>query len=210
MAGRAGSVENWPCAYGRPRSATGAAPSGRAAGRCGANSITANATAVAALAPPTTVRDIRPASTPPTSSTPASRKAPSITFVHEALPGASTGNGITETSSPARTRSSYGPARLANSATGSCPTLKLAITVDDLEPPEGAARPDDWLTKLDAYIKEMEKLLNLYRNATLGSDLVLAMSVGIHDDAAVAAGKAAATVGLDTCAKVDTWQIFPG
>ncbi|MGN9847474.1 AAA family ATPase [Nonomuraea sp. H19] len=63
-----------------------------------------------ALAAPTTGLDRRPVSTPPTTSSPASRNAPSVTIAQEAPPSTSTRNGITETSSPARTRSSCGPA----------------------------------------------------------------------------------------------------
>lgn len=55
----------------------------------------------------------------------------------------------------------------------------------------------------------MAELDESMTNAQLGSDLVIAMRVGIVDDATEAAGRAADQARLSTCADVTSWLIFP-
>lgn len=47
----------------------------------------------------------------------------------------------------------------------------LRREVDKLEIPKGTARADDWLAKVDAYIKETQRLWNGYRYLPAGGDL---------------------------------------
>lgn len=78
-------------------------------------------------------------------------------------------------------------------------------------PESGQAELDAWLSKLDDFAADMDELDEMYQNARPGSDLPLAMQVGIVDDAAVAASQAAKKFGLGDCAHpaVESWTIFP-
>lgn len=82
---------------------------------------------------------------------------------------------------------------------------ELATHVRDLREP----RFDGWLATLDDLLTELDDLDEDMTNARMGDDLVIAMQLGIVDDAAEAAGRAADRARLSTCADITSWLIFP-
>jgi hypothetical protein len=68
---------------------------------------------------------------------------------------------------------------------------------------------DGWLTTLDDLVEQMAELDDTMATARMGSDMVIAMSVGIVEDATEAAGQAADRARLSTCADITSWLIFP-
>ncbi|PRX99585.1 hypothetical protein [Allonocardiopsis opalescens] len=85
----------------------------------------------------------------------------------------------------------------------------LSRQVREIEVPEGTSAPDEWLTEVEGLTEEMRGLQDYHEEAEPGDDLIIAMTLGIHDDIVGDVGSAAADGGFDTCAQVETWRIFP-
>lgn len=77
------------------------------------------------------------------------------------------------------------------------------------EPESDQPKFDRWLVTLDDLVTEINDLDEDMTNAQMGSDMVIAMQIGIVDDSTEAAGRAADEARLSTCADITSWLIFP-
>ncbi|WP_307529613.1 hypothetical protein [Streptomyces umbrinus] len=73
-------------------------------------------------------------------------------------------------------------------------------------PGEGQAQLDSWLDKVGVYITGLDDLRGQLQNYRLGMDLVLALQMGVNEDAAKAVGPAAKRFGFEECAKTQKWE----
>jgi hypothetical protein len=87
---------------------------------------------------------------------------------------------------------------------------ELASEMRKLRAPEtGQADLNTWLGKLGEYADSERHLAESFRNAKMGSDVLLAMEVNIPDGHAKSAGTAAATYGFKSCSQTTNWLAFP-
>lgn len=86
----------------------------------------------------------------------------------------------------------------------------LARDVRAMPAPESGQKDlKAWLGKLDAYAKETDTMRNLFMNATMGMDMLLAVTTNIVKEAAEATGPPAKRFGLHSCADVKKWEALP-
>lgn len=74
------------------------------------------------------------------------------------------------------------------------------------KPETGQAELDSWLDKVGEYITGLDDLRGQLENYRLGMDMVLALQMGINEDAAKAIGPAAKRFGFEECAKTQKWE----
>lgn len=74
------------------------------------------------------------------------------------------------------------------------------------EPEAGRAELDSWLDKVGDYITGLDDLRGQLQNYRTGMDLVLALQMGVNEDAAKAIGPAARRFGFGECAKTQKWE----
>jgi hypothetical protein len=81
--------------------------------------------------------------------------------------------------------------------------------VSGLEPPKASDEPIGWLARVTTFIAEMRTLeSDIQEHTQPGEAIVIALQGDIHDDAAEAAGRDAASYELDDCADISSWRFF--
>jgi hypothetical protein len=83
--------------------------------------------------------------------------------------------------------------------------------IEGMTAPEDQADKDNlntWLAKLAEFADEMDNLNETVKNARMGSDMVIAMTLSVVDGAAAGTAEPAKAFGLSACAKAAEWRIF--
>ena len=76
-------------------------------------------------------------------------------------------------------------------------------------PEEGQADLNTWLGTMGDYAASERDLVESFRTAKMGSDILLAMQINIPDGHAKSVADAATAYGFQTCSNTNTWLAFP-